>query len=103
MKSEQILDLVNIGLNDVFGEIMQYDAGGVIYNPVGTFTDETTILSGDGGVISSAPVFVVRKSDLPDGLKPRAGHRITIDRTLYEVWEVKTDDSAAWILALKRC
>lgn len=103
MKSEQILDLVNKAVNDVFGDIEQYDAGGVIYNPVGTFTDETTLISGDGEVISSSPMFVVRKADLPTGLKPKAGHRITIEDRFYEVWEVKKDDSGAWLLALKLC
>ena len=103
MKSEQILDLVNKGLNDVFGDNVRYDAGGVIYNPVGTFTDESTIVTGDGEVITSAPIFVVRKADLPSGLKPKAGHRITIDGQAYEVWDVRKDNSGAWLLALKLC
>lgn len=101
MKSEAIFDLVNKGVNEVFGDIVTYDAVGVLSNPVGTFTDESLVVGGDGGVISSSPFIMIRKADLAFGLIPKVGHKITINSQVYEVWEVKRDDSGAWLLALK--
>lgn len=97
-----LLDLVNQGINSVFGETVIYDSTSLTYSLTGTFSDESLAIAGDGEVISSAPSLMIRTADLPSGLKPTAGHRVFVGSDWYEIFEVRRDDSAAWMLALKR-
>lgn len=102
MASENYLDLVNVAINDVFGCQIRYDTGGMVIDPIiGEFTDESIEIGGDGGIITTAPMLMIRNHDLPKDVIPKKGHTVTIEQETYEVDEIKKDQSEAWLLALK--
>jgi len=107
MGQAEIFDRVNLALNEKLGLAIVYDTGTVLIKTGadgetlrGVFTDESVDVNGDGTVISTFPQIIVRGADL-SGVKPAHGHRIRAGTDEYEVFEVRPDDSGAWLLALK--
>lgn len=98
-------DVLNRGVVAALGETVSYDAGGPVYGDLtGVFSADEEVVDGEGQVISTAPMVLIRRSELPDGVIPEADHRVYIpeNEKWYSVWEVHEPDPDSWSLLLKR-
>lgn len=96
-----IFDLVNVALNEIFPANISYVLDGETHSVDGTFTDVTEMVTGEGEIISTAPMVTVRCADMPLCRGPAQGDEFWVDGRRYIVWEWDLDDSDAFVITLK--
>lgn len=94
-------DVVNIAIRDAFGIDVRYVQNGNAYSLTAVFTDEAETIIGPNEVISTAPMLTVRRADMPNNAIPLRNDMLAVDGKTYTVWEVRKDDSDAYLLMLK--